>query len=253
MTWRRSTTQTSRILRSDAADRPGRSGRWSRGGDGAGRPGADRPGHRHGRARSPWRPTCRAACTTWCRCPSAAPASSSGRPAAVAVTDPVRNLAVTPFAGYATVSWEWPPTAQLAEVTWEARRRGPTSTVISLARVPVQGGARVPLGAGAVHGRGARRDHGRRHVVHLAAGDGGGRPGGGCPGPLHGLGAAGGRPVRRAVEEGGRSPSEQGCAGVRVRMVASPGRVMPTRADRRLHAPGHDPRPCSPASRSSTR
>ena len=34
-----------------------------------------------------------------------------GRGATVAFTDPVRHLAATPFATYATVSWEWPPSA----------------------------------------------------------------------------------------------------------------------------------------------
>ena len=70
-----------------------------------------------------------------------------GRPAAVGITDPVRHLAVTPFATHATVSWEWPPTAQLAEVTWEVDGDA-DYFVIGQAEYRSQGGARVPLGRG---------------------------------------------------------------------------------------------------------
>ena len=70
-----------------------------------------------------------------------------GRPAAVGVTDPVRHLVVTPFATYATVSWEWPATAQLAEVSWELD--GDADCVVDRqAQYRSQGGARVPLGRG---------------------------------------------------------------------------------------------------------
>ena len=70
-----------------------------------------------------------------------------GRPAAVGITDPVRRLAVTTFAGYATVSWEWPATAQLAELTWELDNDADCIT-IGQAQYRSQGGARVPLGRG---------------------------------------------------------------------------------------------------------
>ena len=70
-----------------------------------------------------------------------------GRPTAVAVTDPVCHLRVTPFASYAMVSWEWPPEAQLAEVAWEIDG-DQDCVVISRAQYRSAGGARVPLGRG---------------------------------------------------------------------------------------------------------
>ena len=70
-----------------------------------------------------------------------------GKPATVAVTDPVRDLAVTPFADYATVSWEWPPSAQVAEVSW---RLDDNEDVIHVDRGQYQSAGRrqVPLGRG---------------------------------------------------------------------------------------------------------
>jgi hypothetical protein len=69
-----------------------------------------------------------------------------GRAATVAVTDPVSQLTATPFSDYATVSWAWPSTAQLAEVTWELDGEVDVF-LISMADYRSQGGARVPLGA----------------------------------------------------------------------------------------------------------
>lgn len=68
-----------------------------------------------------------------------------GKPATVAVTDPVRDLCVTPFADYATVSWEWPPSAQVAEVSW---RLDGTEDVLHIDRGQYRsaGGVKVPLG-----------------------------------------------------------------------------------------------------------
>jgi hypothetical protein len=151
-----------------------------------------------------------------------------GCPAAVAVTDPVRHLQVTPFANYATVSWEWPDAAQLAEVAWELDGNA-DCVLLSRAQYRTAGGARVPLGSGEC-------------VVEVRAvimvGD-----------------ASFTAPPARAVIDrvldaaiaytvsatpsagpfGGRSKRftfrcDQDCENVRVRMVASPGRVMPTSA-----------------------
>ncbi|HTT54726.1 MAG TPA: hypothetical protein VMH35_25310 [Streptosporangiaceae bacterium] len=152
-----------------------------------------------------------------------------GRPAAVGITDPVRRLVVTPFASYATVSWEWPATAQLAELSWEMGNDADCVT-IGQAQYRSQGGARVPLGRGpcAIEVRAVIIADGVpfpsppvRAVV-----DGGpevtvGYTVSGPPG----LGPFGGR-ARKVVFR-----SDQGCAGVQVRMVALPGRVMPTRAE----------------------
>lgn len=152
-----------------------------------------------------------------------------GRPAAVGITDPVRRLAVTPFAGYATVSWEWPPTAQLAELSWEVDNDADCVT-IGQAQYRSQGGARVPLGRGpcSIEVR----------AVIMADGVSFASP-----------------PVATVVDSvmeatvsytvsaapsvgpfGGRSKkvtfrSDEGCEGVHVRMVALPGRVMPARAE----------------------
>jgi hypothetical protein len=152
-----------------------------------------------------------------------------GRPAAVGITDPVRRLAVTPFATYATVSWEWPPTAQLAELSWEVDDDADCVT-IGQAQYRSQGGARVPLGHGpcTIEVR----------AVIMADGVSFASP-----------------PVKTVVDGvvdvtvsytvsatqsvglfGGRSKkvtfrSDEDCEGVHVRMVALPGRVMPTRAE----------------------
>lgn len=151
-----------------------------------------------------------------------------GRAAAVAVTDPVRHLKATPFSDYATVSWEWPPTAQLAEVTWELD--GDTDvTLVSLADYRSAGGVRVPLGRGpcTVEVRAVIVAGGRRHgaapvsvtvdriVAHPVRYQVSGLPA---------VGPFGGRAKKVTFT------TEVACAGVRVRMVASAGRVMPTRA-----------------------
>ena len=71
----------------------------------------------------------------------------AGRSATVAVTDPVRHLMVTAFTDYATVSWEWPASTQLAEMTWELDGEM-DSVLISRSQYRSAGGARVPLGRG---------------------------------------------------------------------------------------------------------
>lgn len=70
-----------------------------------------------------------------------------GKPTTVAVTSPVRQLSVTPFADYATVSWEWPPNCQVAEVSWQVDG---TEDVVHVDRGQYRsaGGVRIPLGRG---------------------------------------------------------------------------------------------------------
>jgi hypothetical protein len=151
-----------------------------------------------------------------------------GKPASVGVTDPVRHLVVTPFAGYATVSWEWPPSTQLAEVSWSADG-DEDSMVLGEAEYRTQGGARVPLG------RGPATIEVRAMI--LADGVSYSSP------PAHetvngtadaeisysvsatpAIGPFGGRSKRVTFQ------SAAGCGGVRVQMVAQPGRVMPISA-----------------------
>ena len=152
-----------------------------------------------------------------------------GRPVTVGVTNPVRHLMVTPFATYATVSWEWPPTAQLAEVSWTVDNDA-DCVVIGQAQYRSQGGGRVPLGRGpcTIEVR----------AMILADGDSFRSP-----------------PVQAVVDNvtdaaisytvsagpnlgrfGGRSKRvtfscTEGCEDVQVRMVALPGRVMPAKAE----------------------
>jgi len=152
-----------------------------------------------------------------------------GRSAAVGVTDPVQNLVVTPFASHATVSWEWPATAKLAEVSWEMDGDA-DCVVIGEAQYRSQGGARVPLGRGpcTIEVRAMIMADGVSYssppvratieptadaVVSYAVS------------AASGVGPFGGRSKRVIFS------SDHGCGGVRVRMVAVPGRVMPTRPD----------------------
>lgn len=152
-----------------------------------------------------------------------------GRPAAVGVTDPVQRMVVTPFATHATVSWEWPPTAQLAELSWEVDDDA-DCVIIGQAQYRSQGGARVPLGRGPckIEVRAVIMADGVsftsppvqavvntvvdvtvRYTVSASP----------SVGPL------GGRSKKVAFS------SDEGCEGVHVRMVAVPGRVMPAKAE----------------------
>lgn len=151
-----------------------------------------------------------------------------GRATALAVTDPVRQLTATPFSDYATVSWEWPSSAQMAEVTWELDGQVDLC-LISLAEYRAKGGARVPLGSAPcqVEVRAVIMVGGKSYtsppvttlvsrvldvpVSYQVSG-------------LPAVGPFGGR-AKKVV-----FASEQGCSGIRVRMVAFPGRVMPTKA-----------------------
>jgi hypothetical protein len=152
-----------------------------------------------------------------------------GRPTVVAVTDPVRHLVVTPFATYATVSWEWPSSAQQAELSWELDGDA-DCVLINRAQYRSAGGARVPLG---------RAPYTVEVRAVITVGD--------APftaPPVEGVvDAVLDTAISYAISAtpaigpiGGRSKrvvfrSDQGCRDVRVRMVALPGRVMPTTAD----------------------
>ena len=152
----------------------------------------------------------------------------TGRPAMVAVTDPVRHLRVTPFASYATVSWEWPEEAQLAEVAWKLDGEE-DCVLLSRAQYRSAGGARVPLGRepctvevravimvgdASFTAPPARVTIESQLDVAIAYT---------VSAPLA-VGPFGGRSKRVTFR------CDQDCEDVRVRMVASPGRVMPTSA-----------------------
>jgi hypothetical protein len=152
-----------------------------------------------------------------------------GRATTIAVTEPVRQLVVTPFADYATLSWEWPPSTQLVEVSWEVDGN-PDVVLLSRAQYRSAGGARVPLGRGPcrievravimigdtsftsppVH---AEITHVVESAVRYQVFD-----------LMPSIGPLGGRSKKVVFT------AEQACAGVQVRMVAFPGRVMPTSA-----------------------
>ena len=147
-----------------------------------------------------------------------------GRTKSVAVISPVRNLAATPFADYATISWEWPQNAQLAEVRWKAGEEQDWDfTVLTLAEFQSKG-VTVPLGAEPL----------QVEVCALI-------PVGTQHHPSPPVSIVVQRalqvPVRYQVSGGmlgGRSrkvtfTADGPCAGVRVRMVASPGGIMPTK------------------------
>jgi hypothetical protein len=152
-----------------------------------------------------------------------------GRAAAVGITEPVRRLVVTPFADHATVSWEWPATAQLAEVSWE-RGNDADTFVMGLAQYQSEGGARVPLGREpcTIEVRAVIMADGAAYtsppvtqvvsqvmdvaISYTVSG-------------MPSVGPFGGRAKRVTFR------SDERCQGVRVQMVAVPGRVMPVRAD----------------------
>lgn len=152
----------------------------------------------------------------------------AGRTTRVGVTDPVRNLAATAFADHAVVAWEWPPAAQLAEITWESAGEDPDLRFISLGEYRAEGGVRVPLGRGpctvAV-----------RTVIMIGDAK--------CPGAPVSTVISRSREAAVAYSVsgppsagpfGGRKKkvtftASQGCTDVKVRVVARPGQVMPTR------------------------
>lgn len=68
-----------------------------------------------------------------------------GHPAIVGVTNPVTRLKATRFASSATLSWEWPASSQLAEVTWDVDGNQDVM-VIGKAEYQSKGGATIPLG-----------------------------------------------------------------------------------------------------------
>jgi hypothetical protein len=152
-----------------------------------------------------------------------------GKVATVAVTDPVRHLTVTPFADYATVSWEWPASAQVAEVLWHVDGESDVRH-IDRGQYLSQGGFRLPLGKGPCHLE-------VRAVITVA-----GKPFTSPPVTAD-IAHAVETEIRYYVSNtaprvgplGGRRKTvtftaDQPCPGVRVVMIACPGPVMPMQA-----------------------
>lgn len=156
------------------------------------------------------------------------PATVVGRATTHSSTESVRGLAATPFDTYATVSWEWPPTAQVAEVVSTVDGRT-TRETIGLGEYRSRGGARVPLGRTpcTVEVRAVILGHGEPFVsapvsLRLAGTEPAVRY---EVAPAPGLGRLGGRGRRVTFH------ADEGCSAVRVRMIAAAGRVMPTTPD----------------------
>lgn len=152
-----------------------------------------------------------------------------GKAATVAVTDPVRHLSVTPFADYATLSWEWPPNAQVAEVSWRVDGEEDVRRV-DRGQYRSAGGFQVPLGKGPCQVE-------VRAVITVA-----GKPFTSPPASAE-IPHRAQTPVRYRVSNAGPSvgplggrkkkvafTADQPCPGVRVVMVARQGPVMPTSA-----------------------
>jgi hypothetical protein len=145
------------------------------------------------------------------------------------VTDPIRNPSATPFGTYATLSWEWPETAQIAEVHWEVDGSEDIFE-IDRAKYASEGGARVTLGRTPCKVE-------IRAIIHTQDGS--------FAAPAVGLviEERNETEVRYSVSSspglgsfGGRSKkvtflSTEGCSGVHVQVIASPGSVMPLSAE----------------------
>ena len=135
---------------------------------------------------------------------------------------------MTPFADYATVSWEWPSSAQVAEVSW--RLDGEEDVVhIDRGQLRSAGGVKIPLGRGPCEVE-------VRAVITV------GKTSFTSPPVSATIAQVMDTAIRYQVFSSmpsvgplrGRSKkvvftADQACADVRVRMVASASRVMPTR------------------------
>jgi hypothetical protein len=153
-----------------------------------------------------------------------------GRTVTIAVTEPVRHLSVTAFADYATLSWEWPENAQVAEVLWQADGEQDVHRV-DRGQLRSGGGFRVPFGRGPCRVE-------VRALVMVA-----GKPFPSAPVTTE-IAHVTQAPVAydvftaglKAGPLGGRRKrvvflAEGGCAGVRVIMVARSGPVLPMAPD----------------------
>lgn len=155
-----------------------------------------------------------------------------GASTVVGVTEPVRNPTATVFGSYATLSWEWPESAQIAEVHWQ---RDDDQDIFEITRADYtsKGGAKVPLGHSACKVE-------IRAMIHTEAGS--------FASPAVKLAVAEQEDAEVSYRVasspglggfGGRSKkitflSDRGCSGVQIRAIASPGPVMPTSADDKL-------------------
>lgn len=153
-----------------------------------------------------------------------------GASTVVGVTDPVTNLKATAFSDHAVLSWTWPPSSQLAEVSWELDGDADLFLIGKDAEYNAGRPPKVPLGRQPCHVQ-------VRAVIQVGARR--------FPSPPAELDidarveAEIGYQITSTpsvLKFGGRSKkvtflSSGGCRGVRVRVVAAPGPVMPTSAE----------------------
>ncbi len=147
-----------------------------------------------------------------------------GKTKSVAAISPVTNLGATLFADYATISWEWPQNVQMAEVRWRiGEEQDWDFTVLTRAEFQSKG-VKIPFGAAPL-------------IVEVSALIPVGTKHHPSPPASIEVQRALQVPVRYRVAGGslgGRSrkvtfTAESPCSGVRVRMIASPGAIMPTK------------------------
>lgn len=151
-----------------------------------------------------------------------------GAATTVGITDPIRNLAATPFGTYATLSWEWPASGHIAEVRTEVDDEVDVFEV-TIDDYRKYGGAKVKLG----------RTNCKVEVRAMIQ-----TPGSRSASPPVSIEIA----ERNEAEISYRISSskldsrskkvifvsESGCSGVPVRMVVAPGSVMPSSPDERF-------------------
>ncbi|MBL7258034.1 hypothetical protein [Paractinoplanes lichenicola] len=150
-----------------------------------------------------------------------------GEPVAVAVIEPVTRLLARRNGGEVTVSWVWPPSVNLAEVTFTPAGAATPSAreLVSRGQFTAKG-CHLPIG----------HTGGRVAVQSVVRGMGGESKSSAVTAPVDGTAAtvswqvvkAGGFLSRRREL---RLTTDTRCEGVEVRLVAGPGDVLPVRAE----------------------
>jgi hypothetical protein len=150
-----------------------------------------------------------------------------GAATVVGVTDPVADLKATVFSDHAVLSWSWPPSSQLAEVSWELDDDADLFVIGKDAEYNAGRPPKVPLGRGPCHVQ-------VRALIQVGAAS--------FPSPPAELDIDARTETEigyriastpSVLKFGGRSKkvtflSSQGCRGLRVRVIAATGPVMPT-------------------------
>jgi hypothetical protein len=150
-----------------------------------------------------------------------------GAETSVGVTEPVTQLEATRFEGFARLSWVWPSTTDLAEVTWTVDGN---QDLRKVTRVDYQRGVEIPLKSApcTVEVRALVNFQGRTFASPGVSLTLEGRPSAELSYTVSsspGIGRFGGRTKRVVVR------SSAGCSAVGFRFIAAAGPVMPLDAD----------------------